>query len=111
MPNIFGKITGYHGRIEIPDLGAVIGEMTHWELRRRGNPENSRDPEADYFDLHADLRFVNEALFDDPDYERRVIIQGGRGQTYLVEVVPGPGQRTALTGRSLKMERIKTCRL
>jgi len=111
VPGLYGRMNGFQGRIEIPDLGAVIGEMNTWTLIRRGNTtENSRDPEADNYDLTADLRFVNEALFGDADYEKRVIIQAGRGQSYVIEPVEGPGQRTALNGRKLVMERVRPCR-
>jgi hypothetical protein len=111
VPGLYGRMNGFQGRIEIPDLGAVIGEMSTWTLTRRGNTtENSRDPEADNYDLTADLRFVNEALFGDADYEKRIIIQAGRGQSYVIEPVEGPGQRTALNGRKLVMERVRPCR-
>jgi hypothetical protein len=110
LPAVFKTQRGLHGRIEIVDLGAVIGETISWVLTRRGNDENRRDPEAEFFDFRADLRFVNEALFNDDEYEKKVYINGGKGQSYLLEPVPGKGQRTALTGRSLVMERIKLCR-
>lgn len=111
MPSVFKRKTGFHGRIEIPDLGAVIGETATWVLTRRGNDENGRDPEASYYDFHADLKFVNEALFKDSDYEKRVVIHAGKGQSYEIVPVIGPGQRTVLTGRSLVMERIRESRL
>ena len=111
MPSLHKLITGFHGRVEISDLGAVIGEMATWRLMRRGDTDNnSRDPEADFYDLSADLRFVNDALFNDPDYEKRVTVQAGKGQSYVLEPVPGPGQRTALRGRNLVMERVRLCR-
>ncbi len=111
MPAIFKRLQGQHGRVEIPDLGALIGNMSSWTLTRRGSSENSRDPEAEFFDFHAVLTFVNEALFGDPDYEKRVVIQAGKGMSYLLEPVDGPGQRTALTGRNLSIERIRLVRL
>lgn len=111
MPAVFKRTSGFHGKILIPDLGAVIGETATWTLTRRGSEERSRDPEAEFFDFRADLKFVNDALFNDPDYEKRVIIQAGKGQAYRLEPVDGPGQRTVLTGRNLIMERVRTCRL
>lgn len=111
MPGVFKRITGHHGRIEIPDLGAVIGETVSWTATRRGDDENSRDPEAEFYDFRAELRFVNDVLFNDPDYEKLVIINAGKGQSYRLEPVPGDGQRTVLTGRVLVMERVRTCRL
>lgn len=110
MPGIHKLMTGFHGKVEIPDLGAVIAEIANWRLMRRGSDENSRDPEADYYNLDADLKFVNEALFNDPDYEKRVTVQLGKGQSYVLEPVEGPGQRTALNGRKLVIERVRPCR-
>ena len=111
VPGIQRLITGFHGKVEIPDLGAVIGETSTWRLMRRGDTDNNpRDPEADYYNLSADLRFVNDALFNDPDYEKRVTVQAGKGQSYVLEPVPGPGQRTVLNGRNLVMERVRLCR-
>lgn len=111
MPAVFKRSTGFHGKIEIPDLGAVIGETASWSLARRGSDENSRDPESEFYDFRADLKFINATLFDDPDYEKSITIQAGKGQSYRLEPVDGPGQRTVLTGRSLIMERVRTCRL
>ena len=115
MPGIFKVSSGFHGKVEIPDLGAVIAETASWRLVRRGDAEaNSKDPEAELYDLRADLKFVNEALFNDPDYEKRIVLVAGRGQasqSYRIDPVEGPGQRTMLSGRSLVMERVRPVRL
>jgi hypothetical protein len=62
-------------------------------------------PDSNFFRLHANLEFVSKALFEDPSFEKRVIVQLGRGRAgrshYLVQE---PGRRTALEGRSLIME-------
>lgn len=81
--------------------------MSSWTLTRRGESENSRDPEAEFYDLHAVLSFIQEALFLDDDYEKRITVQLGKGQTYQLTPEEGEGQRTALTGRNLTMERVR----
>ena len=111
MPPVFRRIDGTHGFIEIPMLGTRIGEIGPWTLTRRGEAHlNPQDPEAAEFDLTATLTLVpNEALWNDPDYEKRVVISMRRGKrTWTVQPVEGPGQRTALNGRSLIMERVIT---
>jgi hypothetical protein len=105
LPAIFRRIEGRHGRIEVPFLGALIGDISNWTLTRRAD----RGSDSEYYDLHAVLSFVNPAMFNDPDYDKSVIIRGGKGQTYRVDQVPG--QQTVLQGRVLTMERVALCRL
>jgi hypothetical protein len=105
LPAIFRKIDGRYGRIEVPFLGALIGNINSWTLTRRAD----RGPDSELFDLHAALSFVNEAMFHDPDYEKVVFVRGGKGQEYRLEQVSG--QRTVLQGRSLIMERVTLCRI
>jgi hypothetical protein len=107
MPGIFKRLQGQHGRVDIPDLGAHIGGITSWTLTRRGDGTNPKDPEAEFYDLNAVLAFITESLFLDPDYTKRVTIQHGKGQAYRLEPELGPGQRTALVGRNLIMERVR----
>lgn len=106
VPALHRRMQGQHGSIHIPDLGALIANMSSWTLTRRGESENSRDPEAEFYDLHAVLSFVNEALFNDADYTKVVKVQLGKGQTYELIPQEGAGQRTALTGRNLDMLRV-----
>lgn len=110
MPALWKRVEGRYGRIEIPDLGALIANTSSWTLTRRGNVEDKPgDPEAEFFDLHAVLSFVNTALFNDPEYTKEVLLQRGKGR--MEQVVQEPGQRTVLTGRSLVMEKVKLCRV
>lgn len=109
MPALWKRVQGQHGRVDIPDLGALIGKTSSWTLTRRGSEDPGRDPEADFYDFHAVLEFVNEALFADDEYTKRVTIQMGKGQTYCLEP-QGTGQRTSLVGRSLNMERVALVR-
>ncbi len=109
MPGIYGKIGGLVGRIDIADLGAHIGDFVSGELTRRGDVMNNpRDPEGDFYDLHAVLRFVNPHLFEDPDYTPVVRVWTKRNpkRKWILEPHQGPGQRTVLKGHSLVMERV-----
>ena len=63
-------------------------------------------PESDLYDLHAVCSFIQKALFEDPGYQKLILIQPGRGRAYRLVPVEGPGQRTVLSGRSLIMERV-----
>lgn len=104
MPALFGRIERLRGSIDIPRLGAPVAEIVSATLSRR----SKEGPESDLYDLHATLSGVNAALFNDPEYEKRVIVRLGK-QAWLLEPQEGPGQRTALAGRSLIMERVKLC--
>lgn len=110
MPALWKRVQGQHGRVDIPDLGAIIGKTSSWTLTRRGGEEPGRNPESDFFNFHAVLEFVNEALFTDDEYTKRVTIQMGKGQTYWLEPQEGPEQRTVLVGRNLTIERVALCR-
>lgn len=108
MPLFYKRLEGPNGRIEVPHLGLLIGRIAHWTLTRRADT----GADADFFDLHAHLAMVNPALFNDPEYEYEVIVQFGKGVGGRSHrIVQEPGQRTALEGRSLVMERVKTCLL
>lgn len=99
----FGRIEGRDGRIEIPTLAAPIGELSSYSLTRRAD----QGTEAGYYNFHGILKWVVEALWLDTDYTKRVIVKHpGGGVEYLIVPVEGPGQRTALSGKSLVMDRV-----
>lgn len=102
MPLVFSRVSGTAGSIDVPRLGVPIAEISSWTLTRRGSQEDQS--EADFFDLRAILTRFTQAIFDDPEYEKRVILVL-KGQRYLV--IQAPGQRMALTGRSLVMVKVE----
>jgi hypothetical protein len=86
------------GIVDIPFLGAKVGEFTNWTLQRRGD----ESPESGLYDLHAVFSFVSDALWEDPEYVKRIVINISPTKQYRLEQVPG--MRTVLTGRSLLIE-------
>jgi hypothetical protein len=86
------------GTIDIPFLGAKVGELTNWTLTRRGDTGQ----DAALYDLHASFSFISKALWDDPDYEKRVILNLNPSKQYRLDQVPG--MRTVLQDKSLLMD-------
>lgn len=102
MPTLFHRrIEGRYGRIEVPYLGIRIADVVSWTCLRRAETGD----EAAFYNFSAILGWAQEALFNDPDYEKVVIVRVGKGPEHRV-VPQGSGQRTALNGRSLVMERV-----
>lgn len=103
---LFGRIEGVGGGIDVPFIGIHVATITQWRLVRRG--DDGRD--AALFNLHAALSFVNRAIWEDPEYEKEVIVQLGRTRIrYRID--QSEGFKTALTGKSLTMEGVTPCRL
>ena len=103
MPHgIFQRLTGVKGRVTIPALGAHIGTMNQWDLRRRGGDD---DPKAGLYDLRAVFSYINPHLFHDADYEKRVVIEMGRGsQRKQLRVHMIDAEETVLRDRTLLMK-------
>lgn len=99
-------LSGSEGRITIPLLGSVIGTMDGWTLKRRGES----GPDAALYDLHASFsRFFSKALWDDPDFEKRVEVQLQRGKSF--QCIQEPGHKTTFVGTDLRMEGVKLASL
>lgn len=105
MPKFHKFLEGPNGRIEVVEKGLLVAKIAHWTLRRRADT----GPDSDFFDLHATLAFVVESAWNDPEYDKLVTVQIGKGSlARWYRIVQSPGQRTALSGRSLIMERVDT---
>lgn len=105
MPKFHKFLEGPYGRIEVTETGLLVGRIAHWFLRRRADT----GPESEFWDLSATLQFVFEAAWNDPDYEKTVLVQIGKGrEARWHRIIQEPSQRTALEGRSLIMERVVT---
>jgi hypothetical protein len=107
VPLFFARVEGSRGRIVIPFLGdSPVGELGNWVGTRRA----PKGEESEFMDVRASVKWVNSAIFSDPDYvsQRKIIVRIGRaGGDYILEPAPGPGQRTVLTGGSLVMDRVR----
>lgn len=100
MPHgIFQRFNGQKGRVLIPALGAHIGTMNQWELRRRGGDD---DPKSGTYDLRAVFSYINPHLWHDADYEKEVIVEMGRGNQHLqLRVHLIDAEETVLRDRTL----------
>lgn len=100
MPHgIFQRFFGSKGRVTIPALGAHIGTINQWELRRRGGDD---DPRSGQYDLRAVFSYVNPHLFHDDDYAKDVIVEMGRGNQHLqLRVHLIDAEETVLRDRTL----------
>jgi hypothetical protein len=86
------------GTVEIPFLGAKVGEFSSWTLQRRGD----QGPEAGLYDLHAVFSFVSEALWHDDEYDKQILLSLSPSKQFRVQ--QESGMRTVLSERSLLME-------
>ena len=93
------------GIVDIPFLGAKVGEFATWTLKRRGDTGQ----EAALYDLRASFSFVSKALWDDEEYPKRVLVNLSRTVQYRLDQVPG--MRTDLQGKSLLIEGVTLCRV
>jgi hypothetical protein len=86
------------GTIEIPFLGAKVGELAQWTLQRRGDD----GPDAGLYDLHASFSFLSEALWNDPEYKKVVTLSINPTHHYRLE--QADGYATVRNGRGLVIE-------
>jgi hypothetical protein len=86
------------GIVDIPFLGAKVGEFSNWSLERRGDS----GPEMGLYDLRAVFAFISAALWEDPDYEKQIILNLNPFRSY--RVIRQPDMRMVLSDRSLLIE-------
>lgn len=109
MPYLFKTLTGrsYKNRpagiVDIPFLGAKVGEFDSWQLHRRGD----EGADAALYDLHASFSFLSRPLWDDDEYDKRIVVSLSPTQQYRLEQVPE--MRTVLQGKSLLIEGVTLC--
>ena len=111
MGYLFKSLTGQSyknrpaGVVDIPFLGAKVGEFESWSLRRRGE----EGPDAGLYDLRASFSFLSRPLWEDDEYEKRVVVSLSPTNQYRLDQVPE--MRTDLQGKSLLIEGVKLCHL
>jgi hypothetical protein len=88
------------GTVEIPFLGAKVGELSQWTLQRRG--DFGRD--SGLYDLHASFSFLSDALWNDDEYEKVILLNLNPSRQYRLQ--HEPDTRTERQGRSLLIERV-----
>lgn len=89
------------GVVDVEFLGAKVGELDNWTLTRRGDI----GPDAGLYDLRAVFSFVVDALWNDTEYAKRIVL-------YITNTPPKrrlivhqqPGFPTTLVTRNLLME-------
>jgi hypothetical protein len=86
------------GVVDIEFLGGKVGDLASWTLTRRGE----EGPDADLYDLRATFAYVAEALWDDPDYEKRIVLNLNPTKQYRLQQTDG--FPTVRNGRGLLME-------
>ena len=97
------SIAGREGSIRIPALGALIGQMSSWTLKRREDDS----PQVGLYDLRAALSYINPTLFNHPEYSAKREIRVKLGKvTYRVD-----GGESTLEGTSLIMKGVTLWRL
>lgn len=103
------RVNGRDGEIRIDSIGATIGQISRWTL----NAEQKDDASTGLFVFRAEMRYINQALFEDQDYDATVYIvlqndlKTKRGKQYRLE--QAAGRKAQLRGRSLLMEGVKVC--
>lgn len=99
---MFGKMTGTEGKLEVPSIGAVIGTMNKWSLRR----EESSSGNPGLLTLRANFSYLNESLAHEEVLSKQVTITVRRGTHFRVL-----SQRTAFEDGVLVMEDCKLERI
>jgi hypothetical protein len=88
------------GTVDIPFLGAKVGELNNWTLTRRG--DFGRD--SGLYDLHASFSFVSDALWNDDEYAKVIFLNLAPMKQYRVDIEPDA--RTVREGRTLLIEKV-----
>lgn len=103
------QIRGRRGVITIPSLGAVVARIDaqdggEWEISRREDGRKEGEPPT--YRLRALFTYLNPALLkmieSDPRYKTEFVVWWTANNRFRVE---WPGQRLALNGRTLMIER------
>jgi len=95
---MFKRLYGSYGKIDVPSVGLLIGEMTSWDLQRR----EETPPDHGAYVLHASFSYLSEWMFKDPALQHRIIVEIGRGHQY--RLIADADARTVLDVRSLLIE-------
>jgi hypothetical protein len=101
---LLNQLYGNHGKVDVPSIGALIGEMSSWTLDFR----KEATPEEGLYTFKAYFTTISAWMFNDPSIRHRVLVEIGRGNQYRLDVAAGA--RTVLDGQSLLIEGVNLCR-
>jgi hypothetical protein len=95
------KASGVDGRVTLPEIGALIGYFTHWQL---WVPEKAGE-----YNFQANFGFLVRRLWDlkgadGSEYIKQVVIDFSKDKRYRLE--QAPGAKTELDGTRLTMEQV-----
>lgn len=103
MPGLFWQsMTGIEGKVTVPSVGAVIGTIKNWSLKR---PEESSPANPGLLTLRAYFSYVNEGLMNDPDITKSIDITIRKEKHYRICF-----ERMAFDGTVLVAEGCSLCR-
>ena len=94
MP-IWGNMVGTDGKVSVPSIGAVVGTICHWTLRREESGSGPLRPMT----LRASFSYVNEPLLMEESLTKEITITIRKGTYFLVT-----GERMAFVDEQLIME-------
>jgi len=97
MP-FWGNMTGNDGTITVPSIGAVVGTIIRWTLRREESGSGPLRPMT----LRASFSYVNEFLLMEPSLEKEILLTIRKDKHYRII-----GDRMAFVDQVLTMEDCK----
>lgn len=101
MPPLVKKASGVEGRISFPEIGALVGYFTNWQLWVES---------GETYNFRANCGFVNKRLLALPEEERgptQVVIDMGRdkmGRDKHYRLVQTNGGMLELSGDTFTMD-------
>jgi hypothetical protein len=105
---MFKRLYGSYGKVDVPAVGVLVGEMSSWDLTRREKAEGEPfPPEEGTYRLQAYFSHITAWMFNDPAVHTRIVIEVGRDYQYRLEVADDA--RTVLDGQSLLIEGVNLC--
>lgn len=93
-------MSGNDGRVFVKSIGAVVGTMSRWNLKR---PEESSPVDPGLLTLRASFSYVNQTLMNEEAVNKTVEITIRKGTVYRVSY-----ERMAFDGATLELQ---NCRL
>jgi len=97
MP-FWGSMFGTEGKVVVPSIGAVVGTISRWTLRREESGSGPLRPMT----LRASFSYVNEQLLMEDALTKDIIVKLRKDTHYRIT-----GERMAFVDQVLVMEDCK----